>query len=77
MLRFNGNTIERVVIPLSPIERQELLTTPISICHYGGKSFAGFCPIKHQDTGHARYLRAWRRSQQASAGAEHENGYMP
>jgi hypothetical protein len=64
-------------VGLSPEQRRELVEAPISIGHYGGRSFAGYCPIDEHDSAHARYLRAWRRSQQASSGAESENGYMP
>jgi hypothetical protein len=58
--------------------RHQAAMAPIIINHYGGKSFAGHCPISEHDTAHARYLRAWRRSQQAlGMGATTDDGYLP
>lgn len=77
MLRFNGNTIERVVIPLSHMERRELIEAPISINHYGGKSFCGHCPMLDKDTAHARYLKAFNMQRYSLDVARQEPGYLP
>ena len=50
---------------MTPEARRTLITRPIHIHYYGGHSFAGYCLTAHRDTAYARYLRAWRRQQQA------------
>lgn len=58
--------------------RHRAIMAPIIINTYGGRSFSGFCPIHDHDTSHARYLRAWNRSQQATNSEYmHSNGYLP
>jgi hypothetical protein len=66
----------QVVVPLTHRERRALIESPIDIQHYGGRSFAGHCPIRDRDTAYSRYLRAWRKTQGASDQTA-DNGYLP